>query len=97
MADDQAEDTENDSTRMLPLSGEEATTPTPTRSAMSVQNILSPPPLDTSHDFYTTRTLPPPTRLLSNPLPPVLPPRIPHTASSLALASSASASSPSSS
>ncbi|ORZ20199.1 velvet factor-domain-containing protein [Absidia repens] len=66
-----------------------AITPIPSRSAMSMQNILSSPPYD-NHDFYSTRTLPPPTRLLSHPLPPVLPPQFPHSSTSSTSSSSSS-------
>ncbi|KAI8082964.1 velvet factor-domain-containing protein [Halteromyces radiatus] len=51
---------------------------TPSKSAMSMQNILS-PPLYENNDFYSTRTLPPPSRLFSHPLPPVLPPQFPDS------------------
>ncbi|ORZ26236.1 velvet factor-domain-containing protein [Absidia repens] len=75
-----------------PISSSITTTSTPSRVAMSMQNILS-PSLEDSCNFYSTRTLPPPTRLLSHT---TLPSLFPHASSSSSSSSSSSTSSSSS-
>ncbi|CAO3633295.1 unnamed protein product [Cunninghamella blakesleeana] len=69
--------TPTSSTSASSLSSSSSTTISLSKSAMSMQNLLS-PPLE-KPTFYSDRTLPPPTRLLSHPFPSILPPQFPDT------------------